>query len=230
MKKAFFILFKIILIIILIICMYEISVKVVGYFEAVNTGKIVREIYYNKEKPLSDINSDYKCWINIENTNIDYPVVQSEDNDYYLKRNFFNKKNYSGSVFFDFRVDKNSRNAILYAHNMKDGTMFANIEKFKNKDFFDENNKIIIEKDGVKYEYEVFSVYYLSGKENAHLKTHFGPNEEFRAYLDTAKARSLFESKRELNNNEILTISTCSYEFKDCRTVVHAQLDKIKMD
>lgn len=81
---------------------------------------------------LSSINNDYRFWINIDNTVIDYPVVQGEDNDIYLKHNFNNEKSISGTVFVDYRNSLNEdRNIVIYGHNMRNGSMFSDLNKFK---------------------------------------------------------------------------------------------------
>ena len=91
------------------------------------------------EEELKSINSDYKMWIQIENTNINYPVVQGSDNDYYLKHNFRKESNISGTVFVESANDiDNDKNIILYGHNMRNGTMFNNITNYKEESFFNE--------------------------------------------------------------------------------------------
>ena len=79
---------------------------------------------------LSSINKDFVCWINIENTNIDYPVVQGKDNSYYLHRDIYGNYLYAGTTFLDYRdYYDDSKNLIIYGHNMKNTTMFSQLEK-----------------------------------------------------------------------------------------------------
>ena len=179
----------------------------------------------NKDENLKSINEDYQGWIKIDNTNIDYPILQNKDNDYYLNKDFYKNNSSSGSIFMDYRNDFfNDENVILYGHNMKNKTMFSQLKKFEDKDFFDSNNKIFITKDGREYIYEVFSVY-VAQSDFDYLQTSFASNSEFKNYIDTIKSKSIHDSKIDVTTkNKILTLSTCSYEFKNARTVVHARL------
>lgn len=91
----------------------------------------------SKENKLKAINPDYKLWINIPNTDIDYPVVQGKDNDFYLNKNFNKEKSESETIFIDYRNHINldtEKNIVFYGHHMKDGTMFNQINKYKNVD------------------------------------------------------------------------------------------------
>lgn len=228
MKKNIKTLINLITIVTILFSTYKVLNIINGYAKANSSMEKVKSIKISKEDSLYNTNSDFRFWINVDNTNIDHPVVQGEDNSFYLTHDFFKKESVSGSVFLDYRVNNNSKNSILYAHNMKDNSMFSDVELFKNEDFFNENNLIKITKNNKKYIYEVFSVYYISGKETSHLQTDFNSNDSFSDYLNVVKSKSLFKSKKELTSNEILTLSTCSYEFKDCRTVVHAQLIEVQ--
>ncbi|MGL4656201.1 MAG: sortase domain-containing protein, partial [Sarcina sp.] len=92
---------------------------------------------------LKEINPDYQFWIQINNTNIDYPVVKGTDNEYYLENDFYKKPLKDGSVFLDYKNNfGTSFNNIIFGHNMKNGNIFSNLNKFKNEDFYN-TNKII---------------------------------------------------------------------------------------
>lgn len=138
------------LIIIICICGYKIYSKLYEYKKADNIYNDLRkEKNYtnknssnktnkNKENSIdfSHINKDFVCWINIKNTNIDYPVVQGDDNSYYLHRDIYGNYLYAGTTFLDYRNNYNgSKNLIVYGHNMKNTTMFSELEKFKKEDF-----------------------------------------------------------------------------------------------
>lgn len=180
----------------------------------------------NSVVDLSDINSDYVAWIEIPNTNIDYPIVQSDNNSYYLNRDIY--KNYlaSGSIFMDYRNDNFSdKNTVIYGHYMRNNTMFGQLKKFKEKDFFNENNIIKIYKpSGEILEYKVFSAYTTSASDN-YIQTYFNSDEDYKEFLNKIIDKSLFKSDESVNiDDNILTLSTCSYDFKDARMVVHAKL------
>ncbi|MGL5353555.1 MAG: class B sortase [Clostridium sp.] len=183
--------------------------------------------YRDKYNSLKNINNEYKFWIKIENTEIDYPVTQSENNDYYIKYDFDNVESISGCIFVDYRNDiKNDNNLILYGHNMRNKTMFNNLGKFKDKNFFYENNKIIITDEEGEKIYEVFSVYIIDYRED------FGdPNyllkDKYIKYIEEIKSKSMYQSNANVNaDDNVITLVTCSYEFDNARVVVHGKLIK----
>lgn len=176
------------------------------------------------EEELKSINSDYKMWIQIENTNINYPVVQGSDNDYYLKHNFRKESNISGTVFVESANDiDNDKNIILYGHNMRNGTMFNNITNYKEESFFNEDNKINIIMNNTLYEYEVFSVYVKNVSE-VNLAIGFANEDEFINYAYNEAEESLYKKDVDFSaEDNLITLVTCSYEFTDARTIVVAR-------
>ena len=104
-------------------------------------------------------NKDVIGWISVPNTLIEYPVVVTSDNEYYLHYNYKKEKSKSGAVFMDYRnADfENARHVIIYGHNMRNGTMFHDLNSYKYKDFFNQNPVITFYYKGEKYEYEVFA-------------------------------------------------------------------------
>ena len=135
MKKIIRLSITLILIYMLIFSIYNIYIKLAEYKKADNVYKDVRKISQsiesNKNKVLSSINPDYRFWLNVDNTNIDYPVVQGNNNEYYLTHDF--NKNYlpSGSIFMDYRNNFEEDNIIIvYGHHMRNKTMFGELEKF----------------------------------------------------------------------------------------------------
>lgn len=176
------------------------------------------------EEELKSINSDYKMWIQIENTNINYPVVQGSDNDYYLKHNFRKESNISGTVFVESANDiDNDKNIILYGHNMRNGTMFNNITNYKEESFFNEDNKISIIMNNTLYEYEVFSVYVKNVSE-VNLAIGFANEDEFINYAYNQADESLYKKDVDFSaEDNLITLVTCSYEFTDARTIVVAR-------
>ena len=176
------------------------------------------------EEELKSINSDYKMWIQIENTNINYPVVQGSDNDYYLKHNFRKESNISGTVFVESANDiDNDKNIILYGHNMRNGTMFNNITSYKEESFFDADNRIKIIMNNTLYEYEVFSVYVKNVSE-VNLAIGFASEDEFINYAYNESEESLYKKDVDFSaEDNLITLVTCSYEFTDARTIVVAR-------
>lgn len=226
MKKFLRVIINLILVAVIAYCGYNIYIKLKDYKQA---EIIYNEIKEKKKEDLSIINEDFRFWLEVDNTNIDYPVVQGSDNSFYLKKDIY--KNYlgSGSIFMDYRNNfEIDENIIIYGHNMKNKTMFNNLEKFKEEEFFNANNKIRIFDKDKEYVYEVFSAYYVAPDYN-YIIPNFTNKEEYNSYLKDIKNKSLFKSNIDINSNDkIITLSTCSYEKKDTRTVVHGKLIEIK--
>lgn len=223
----------VILLIIIALCIFNILSKKYKYYKDNKVYEDLRqidEIYRNENitninetstnNKLIDINSDYKSWINIPNTVIDYPVVQGKDNEFYLKNNFYKEESISGSIFIDSRNNINEdKNLVLYGHNMKNGSMFADINKFKDSDFF-KKGEIKIIKNNKEHIYDVFSVF-IENSYAIDIKFNFKDNNEFIKYVDFLKEKSIY--KKEISNySNIITLYTCSYEFENARTIVIA--------
>lgn len=198
-----------------------------------NTNKVTNEIESNntaqkliqpKFISLLEINEEVVGWVTIPETNIDYPVVKAADNDFYLGHDFEKNKNRSGSIFMDFRnsPELKEKNIILYGHHMKDGSMFNNINKYKNKDFFYQNNLIRFDTLYEDYIWEVFSVYVTDVNFN-YIQTKFPNDGQYLEFLKTINQKSIYKTEIEFSDDDvILTLSTCSYEFENARTVIHA--------
>lgn len=177
-------------------------------------------------KKLTEINNSIIGWINIPNTSIDYPVVQSSDNAFYLTHSFDKTRNSAGWIFADFRnrFDGLDKNIIIYGHNRMDSSMFATLVNTQ-QDYWYNNldNKYITltTPDGVHI-YEIFSTYTIK-KESYYITTDFTNDEEFLTFLNTLKSRSIHNFNVSLNTTDsILTLSTCDASGKS-RVVVHAK-------
>jgi sortase B len=112
---------------------------------------------------------------------------------------------------------------------MKNKTMFAQLTKFKDKNFFNENNLIKVEYKNNTYIYEVFSVYTADLNNEDYLKVDFKDENDYKKYINYIKDKSLYKNDIELNSNDnLITLYTCSYEFENARTIVHAKLISTK--
>lgn len=176
----------------------------------------------NNEEVLLNINNDYKLWLNISNSNIDYPVVQGIDNDFYLNHRFDKDESVSGTLFIDYKnnidIDKN---IVIYGHHMKNETMFHNLNFFKEEEFF-YNNEISIIINGKEYKYDVFSVYIIPENE-AVFNMSFSNDSDYLNYMNTISNKSDFHKEIKFDiSKEMITLVTCSYEYDGARTVVHA--------
>lgn len=206
--------------------------------EIVNDTKeeVTSDYWYYIKFPLIDVditklkekNADTVGWINVNNTNINYPFVQGKDNSYYLSHSFDKKYNEAGWVFLDYRNSKdlNNKNTILYAHSRLDKTMFGSLSKvlkfswYNNKD----NHIIRLSTETENTLWQIFSVYKIP-EESYYITTNFNSNEEYTKFLNTIKQRSIHNFNTNLDiNDKILTLSTCYSDTE--RTVVHAKLIK----
>ena len=217
---------NIVLILIIFICIYNISEKLIEYNKADNSYEKIR--VEKEEENLYDKYEDYRGWIKIDNTNINYPIVQGKDNLFYLDKDI--NKNYlsSGSIFMNYlNHGFNDENTVLFGHHMRNKTMFAQLKKYKEKEFFYGNNDIVIEvENGKVLKYKVFSAYVTDAKDN-YIKTNFDDKDQYKEFLEDIKNKSQYKSDIDVNENDkFITLSTCSYEFNDARMVVHGKLLK----
>ena len=173
------------------------------------------------------INSDVIGWISVPNTRIEYPVVIAADNDYYLNRNVEKERSKSGAVFMDYRnADaKNQRHIVLYGHNMNNGTMFNGLNDYKKKDFFDNNRKIYLYWNETPVEYEVFAAYNVD-VDIDFIKVEFSSDEDFLDTMSSLKSMSKFTINPDITilpTDQIITLTTCTYEYDNQRFVVQAR-------
>jgi SrtB family sortase len=161
------------------------------------------------EKALLSQNPEYRMWITIPGTNIDYPAVQHEDNLYYLDHDFLGEEQISGSIFLDKKSTASSKNTILYGHNMKDGTMFADLKKYRDRAYWEEHPCLRIYRNGQWLECPIFSCQLKYETDAAALRTEFLPGE-WEDYLREMSAASLYDTGICPDpEKRILTLSTC---------------------
>lgn len=184
-------------------------------------------------KSLYARNHDLKGWISINNTNINFPVVQTADNEKYLTIDFNKNPSRYGTPFLDCsdKIKPPSKNLIIYGHNMNDDQMFHELTKYKDADFY--NSSPIINFDTIysKAQWKVFAVFITTTntKENGsidYLTTQFGSDNDFNTFISAVKKRSVINTSVDvLPSDTLLTLSTCTYEVssKDWRIVVMAR-------
>ena len=186
---------------------------------------------------LQKENSDIVAWIEIEDSNINYPVLQAEDNDFYMRRNY--KKEYSknGSLFLDKAYDWNlpSSNLLIYGHNnIGSSEMFACLMNYKDESYYNSHKKIRFTTNTEDVEYEIISVflsrvYYKSEKDvfRYYYFVNAETEQEFNEYVANSKKASLYEIEATAKyGDQLLTLSTCEYSQEDGRLAVVAR--KIK--
>nr|WP_300003484.1 class B sortase [Tissierella sp.] len=175
-------------------------------------------------KALIEKNENTVGWIKIQNTNIDYPVVQGDDNDFYLNHDFYNRRNSQGSIFMDFRSRANleDKHTIIYGHHMKNRTMFNDLNFYKDEEFFKANRTFTMKSLYKEETYEIFSTHIYENDPYI-IKTRFN-NDEFISFIDLIKEKAEHEIDIDIEKDDkILTLITCAYDFKDARYVVHAR-------
>lgn len=162
------------------------------------------------EAALVSINPEYQFWLSVPGTEIDYPVVRHEDNEYYLNHNFYQEQHISGCVFADSSaVPLALDNTVLYGHNMKDGSMFADLKKYGEEAFFRENPVIQVFYRGKWLECPIFSCQLRHQSDAGAYGTNF-MEEEWLPYLEKMGAASLYETGIIPEGDEkLIALSTC---------------------
>ena len=169
---------------------------------------------FNKEVSFQNLhneNNDYLFWLYIPNTKIDYPVMMSRDNKDYLHSSFYKEKLYSGTLFIDALSNKkeNQDNLIVYGHNMKDGSMFGTLKKWRSAKYFNEHKFIEVYTEKEKRVYLIFAVREVSSNMSLlHYKLDGFTNEE---YIQDARNNNIHfrEFEDQYKDNQIMTLSTC---------------------
>ena len=189
-------------------------------------------------KQLQGQNTDIVGWLEIENTNINYPVLQGADNNYYMTHNYKNEKSKNGSIFLDadYNWDIPSNNLLMYGHNLGNGMMFQELLKYEKKSFYQEHPVIRFTTAEEDTEYEIISVFksrvYYKSEKNVFRYYYFINNEseeEYNEFVKNAKNASLYPIDATASyGDQLITLSTCSYYVEDGRFAVVGR--KIEQD
>lgn len=177
---------------------------------------------------LLNMNSDTKGWIRFNDNKVNNPLVQTNNNNFYLDHSFQKNKNSLGTLFLDHRNKSlEDQNVVIFGHNAVDDSMFGSLVNIFEKDFFDKEEHKIIEIIDLKEEshkYEIFS-YYVIEKEEYYITTSFVEDKEFQEFINTIKKRSIRNFNTTLSTKDkILTLSTCNGNGGTTkRTVIHAK-------
>jgi len=235
MKKNLIIIVEIILLLVIVYSGYKIysyqkankefqntHAELIENVEKLKTSEETENFEINEIAKLKEDYPDIVGWIMIEGTDIDFPVVQGEDNDFYLDHNYKGEYHPFGEVFMDARnnFDFSSQNTILYGHNVRSGHIFHDLEKFKDQEFADKYKHIEIKTPQGILNYEIVAVYPASVNDD-----YRNPNykeNEWKIFRNWVGERNLLHSELPESNEKILTLSTCSDD-KD-RLAIHAKL------
>ena len=183
-------------------------------------------------QPLYEINRDMVGWIQIDGTAIDYPVVQTPDSpNFYLRRNFYKEKATCGTIYAREACDINlpSDNVTLYGHNMRNGTMFADLHKYKQKSFWEQHRYVNFDTLNEYRTYEIFAVFKttadLTKGFTYHIYDTFATEKAFNEYVSTCKNMDLYDTGvMPVYGDKLLTLSTCDKSIADGRLVVVCRL------
>lgn len=160
---------------------------------------------------LKEINGDFRGWFYFPALEVSYPVVQGEDNDYYLKHSFEDEKSNSGSIFMDCgaSADWSDRNTFVFGHNMRDGSMFGSFKKLvDDPTLLDANPRFYIYTEDTVYTYEIFSYYMTKSDSNRYMV--FTSDENYDRYTQWAVENSSYVSDVDLTGRpNIVSLSTC---------------------
>lgn len=239
---------QVISIIIIIIALYYIYL---WYIDNKKTENILNEIYENANVSSDNIsidndlkievenidfnklinkNPDTIGWIKVLGTDINYPVVQTNNNDFYLTHSFDKSYNKAGWIFADY-INKNlknnelDKNTIIYGHNRQNNSMFGTLSNVFKEEWLSnkENHYINFSTLNNNMVWEVFSTYTIE-KEEYYIQSNFSSDEEYISFLNTIKNRSTYKYDVNISKEDkILTLSTCTNVGKG-RTVLHAKL------
>lgn len=205
-----------------------------------NTNEIYNDISnkdvsenMRKVTNLKQENEDIIGWIQIENTTIDYPLLQTTDNSYYLTHNYKREKSKYGSIYAksECNIQDNNSNVIIYGHNMKDEQMFNTLLKYEDKDFYNEHKEIKVATENEESKYNIVSVFksrvfYQDEKDvfRYYNYTKFENEEEYNTFIENCKKIQLYDTGVSAEYGEqLITLITCEYSQENGRMVVVAK-------
>lgn len=202
------------------------------------SATVLKEIRSEDDAILLDFfliyekNYDLRGWLSVPGTNIDYPVVQTDNNKKYLDTDFFGNPNKNGCLFFDqsnlISKYNSSQCLVIYGHNMKSGQMFHNLVNFQDVEFYKENPTLSMNTVYEERKYKIFACF-LAGAEDENFfnyrKSNFNDHQKFVKFINDIKDKSYFSTSVDIvDTDSILLLSTCSYEFKGARLVLAARM------
>lgn len=185
---------------------------------------------------IHNINSDTVGWIRIPNTFVDCVMVQCENNKTYEETDFYGGKSKYGTIFVDanclISTDFSNQNTTIYGHNMKDGQMFGSLKHYRTYEYYRQHPLLEIQlMDSAPSSWRIFTVFITGAYPNRksdgtfeYRQRDFESQEEFIKWANECKVRSLFDTPVDiLPHDQVLTLSTCTYEYDDARLVVMAR-------
>lgn len=202
---------------------YKLECKLNEYrIEKVRKTEISRETRKGRDVDFDKLlsrNKDVKGWIYLKDSEIDYPVVQAEDNEYYLHRDIDGEYAYEGSLFIDAGcvAPFGGMNTVVYGHNMFSGAMFQNISEFRNADYFDDHRVFILETPDGSYDLKVLA--YCNEPDDSEIYQQYASDPEYTdEFIDLIKTKAVLLSDEEPKSGDrFVTLSTCAYNYDGAR-------------
>ncbi|OFJ70903.1 SrtB family sortase [Anaerococcus sp. HMSC075B03] len=243
---------RLILVIVIIVCLFLLGRRGYDYYKNYKNNKHISDIVKNVEKDQSENgsndnlndfeklekkymailkklqkeNSDIVAFLEIPGTYISYPIFQAKDNNFYLRKGIDKNYDIAGSIFMDYMNDPkiNDDNSVIYGHHLDDiKSMFTGLDGYRKNDFAQSHRTIYITTNEGLREYQVFAAYGIPS--NYDYRTlDFEDKEEKLKYFDKLKSNSEneLETRDFKEDDTIITLSTCQYDYKDQRLAVHA--------
>lgn len=176
---------------------------------------------------LIELNKEVKAWIIIENTNINYPVVQASDNEKYLRQTLEGEWNNAGSIFIDCRNKQpfKEKNTIIHGHNQRNHMMFHDLVNYKEERYWKEHPYIqILMPNGESYLYYIYA-YYITQEISETYFVEFSSQQQYKQYLDYIEQNNVYNTDITIKDTDkIITLSTCTNSWNEERVVVHGVL------
>lgn len=195
-------------------------------------SKVTSE-FTEKVKELQKENTDIKGWIRIEDTNINYPLLQTDNNDYYLTHNYKKEKSSYGSIFINSNcnIKDDKTNVIIYGHDMKDNQMFKDLIKYQDKEFYEQHPIIKIATEENENNYEIISAFksrvFYQDETNVfrfYQYYNFDNENKYNEYISNCKKIQLYDTgKTATYGEQLITLITCEYSQENGRMVVVAK-------
>lgn len=195
---------------------------------------------FSKFDAIKKQNNDVVGWLEIKGTEVNNPVYQTNDNDFYITHDMNKESNSYGALFLDYRCDINpvslTQNQIIYGHNMRFGAMFGTLDEYRNIEYYKQHPIISFDSLYEKREYKIISMMISNsgtdatfkdvyGSDFSPYKASFSSQEDFMMWIAQCKARSLFDTTVDVKaSDEMITLSTCCYDFDEARFVIVARL------
>lgn len=175
---------------------------------------------------LQKVNPEIIGWIEIPGLALNYPLLQGKDNAYYLTHLADRQPGVSGSIFVDHhnQPDFSDKNTIIYGHNMKDGSMFASLDRYEASELYQKEPYFYVYIPGKVFKYQIFSCY--AGSVGSEAYTYEFPKiEDFQGFLQTIQSYAAYDTETKVKDTErIVTLSTCVNTNRNYRYLIHGVL------